>query len=228
MPPKGAVNGLFLKQSFRLENFRYEYSMKFQPILLIHPITYGHGHLCSLWLRGQCACVHRADSLALLFRCTENMINDIFHLFSMMIIYTPFALQARISPSTALQKCRGQQFSFIFSLLFFFANNFYLHICLPKIKEKKRMGNEGKEAAEQKIYIIKGKENSQRWWMMNNDWSHVASPWNATHSQLFVIYGCWRFYVCLCQFRSREITYISFVSPKISRWLAKQLREEKK
>jgi len=33
---------------------------------------------------------------------------------------------------------------------------------LPKIKEKKRMGNEGKEAAEQKIYIIKGKENSQR------------------------------------------------------------------
>lgn len=109
--------------------------------------SHGHGHLCSLWLRGQCARVHRADSLALQFRCTENMINDIFHLFSMMIIYTPFALQARISPSTALQKCRGQQFSFIFSLLFFFANNFYLHICLPKIKEKKKNGEWGKRGS---------------------------------------------------------------------------------
>jgi len=147
MPPKGAVNGLFLKQSFRLENFRYEYSMKFQPILVIHPITYGHGHLCSLWLRGQCARVHRADSLALQFRCTENMINDIFHLFSMMIIYTPFALQARISPSTALQKCRGQQFSFIFSLLFFFCQQFLLAHLLAKNKGKKKNGEWGKRGS---------------------------------------------------------------------------------
>jgi len=43
-----------------------------------------------------------------------------------------------------------------------------------------------------------------------------------THFLSYMAVGV--FYVCLCQFRSREITYISFrlYRSKISRWLARQ------
>lgn len=123
-------------------------------------------------------------------------------------------------------------FIYFFTPPFFL--NFYLHICLPKKKGGREKTSARKEAQRRypHIYIIKRNENSQRWWMMNNDWSHVASPWKTppapVHPSLIVIYGCWRFYVCLCQFRSREITYISFVSHKISRCLAHLGWQERK
>jgi len=71
----------------------------------------------------------------------------------MMIIYTPFALQARISPSTALQKCRGQQFSFIFSLLFFFCQQFLLAHLLAKNKGKKKEWGMREKRQQNRRYI---------------------------------------------------------------------------